>query len=183
MHHSLKIYSRFRDHFLRTYIFLAKWTKLPIIGGFIRKVGNMFGGNIQGAYLLKVDEAYQIIDRAHSIALGPCTCRSVFKNCDAPMYAEIMLSIDKTVFAFNPKKSDNYRMIDKTEAKDVVKRCHDMGLIHTMIKCKGDYYALCNCCTCCCVPFRLLKNYGIGSAMVRQKDIVDRFVTKNPASA
>ncbi|MCK5430642.1 MAG: hypothetical protein KAI94_14280 [Anaerolineales bacterium] len=182
MHHSLKIYSRYRDTFLRTYIFLAKWTRIPVIGGLVRRVANLFGGNIQGANLLTLSEAYEIIDSAGSIALGPCACRSVFKNCDALLNAEIMLSINKTVFAFNPKKRDAYRTIDKREAKDIMKQCHDKGLLHTIIKCRGDYYALCNCCTCCCVPYRLLKDYGIGHALTRRKDIVDRFKKLQPHS-
>jgi hypothetical protein len=175
MHHSLRVYSRYRDSFLRTYIFLAKWTKLPIIGRLVRKLANLFGGNIQGANTLTLSEANEIIDNAASIALGPCTCRSVFKNCDALMNAEIMLSVKKTAFAFNPKKLDAYRTIDKQEAKAIMKQCHDKKLFHTIIKCRGDYYALCNCCTCCCVPYRLLKDYGIGHALTRQKDIIDRF--------
>ena len=182
MHHTLKIYSRYRDTFLRIYIFLARWTSIPVIGGLVRIVANLFGGNSHGANMLTLNEAYEIIDSAGSIALGPCTCRSVFKNCDALLNAEIMLSINKTVFAFNEKKPDAYRMIDKQEAKDIMKRCHDKKLLHTIIKCRGDYYALCNCCTCCCVPYRLLKDYGIGNALTRHKDIVNRFKKSQPHS-
>ena len=180
MHHSLKIYGRIREPLLKVYIFLAKWTKIPLIGGLVRKVANLFGGNTHGANLLTLGEAYRIIDMAYALALGPCTCRTVFRNCDNPMQAEIMLSIDKTVFAFNDRKRENYRMIDKAEAKAIVKSCHEKGLIHTIIKCRGDYYAVCNCCTCCCVPYRLLKNYGIGKALTRRKDIVDHFESLQP---
>ena len=182
MHHSLKIYSRYREKALSIYIFLAKWTKIPIIGGIVRKVANLFGSNSHGANILTLGEAYEIIDSAGSIALGPCTCRSVFKNCNSLLNAEIMLSINKTVFAFNEKKPDAYRMIDKQEAKDIMKQCHDKKLLHTIIKCRGDYYAICNCCTCCCVPYRLLKDYGIGNALTRRKDIVEHFKKLQPHS-
>ena len=180
MHHTLKIYSRYRSRLLKVYMFLAKWTKIPLIGSFVRKVANLFGSNTHGANLITLNEAYQIIDSAQAIALGPCSCRAVFNNCDAPMSAEIMLSVDEDVFAFNPKKLDAYRMMDRQEAKDIMKSCHDKGLIHTILKCAGGYYALCNCCTCCCVPYRLLKNYGIGNALTRRKDIVDRFKNVQP---
>ncbi len=33
MHHSLKLYSRYLELFLRYYIFQAKWTMIPLIGG------------------------------------------------------------------------------------------------------------------------------------------------------
>jgi len=180
MHHTLKIYSRFRSRLLRIYISLSSWTKIPLIGRLVRKVANLFGSNTHGANLITLNEAYEIIDSAQAIALGPCSCRSVFKNCDAPMYAEIMLSVDKNVFAFNPKKLDAYRMIDRQEAKDIMKSCHSKGLIHTILQCAGGYYAVCNCCACCCVPYRLLKKYGIGNALIRRKDIVNRFKKRQP---
>jgi len=40
------------------------------------------------------------------------------------------------------------------------------------------FYAICNCCSCCCVPLRLKKEYGIGNALVRSDDIVREFKTR-----
>jgi len=170
MHHTLKFYSRYRGKALRLYIFLAQWTKIPVIGHLVRKIANLFGSNSHGANILTLNEAYEIIDNAGSIALGPCTCRSVFKNCNSLLNAEIMLSI----------KGTSFLKLSRQEAKDIMKRCHDEKLLHTLIKCRGNYYALCNCCTFCCVPYRLLKDYGIGSALTRKKDIVDRFKKQQP---
>ncbi|MFC1998259.1 ferredoxin-like protein [Chloroflexota bacterium] len=180
MHHTLKFYSRYRGKALRLYIFLAKWTKIPVIGHLVRKIANLFGSNSHGANMLTLNEAYEIIDNAGSIALGPCTCRSVFKNCNALLNAEIMLSIKGTVFLFDERKAKNYRKLSRQEAKDIMKRCHSEKLFHTIIKCSGNYYALCNCCSCCCVPYRLLKDYGIGNALTRKKDIVDSFKKQQP---
>jgi hypothetical protein len=65
--------------------------------------------------------------------------------------------------------------ITKEEAKEVLKDCHQKGLIHTIIKCRDGFYAICNCCSCCCVPLTLSKQYGIGNALNRHKNIVKEF--------
>ena len=145
MHHSLRIYSRYRELFLRYYICQAKWTRFPLIGRLVRKVANLYGKKASGAYLLTLQEANEIVDSSDGLALGPCTCRTVFRNCRNPTNAEIMLSVGRNI----------------------------NGLIHTIIKCRQDFYAICNCCSCCCVPLRLNKQYGIGNALVRKSNVVE----------
>lgn len=173
MHHSLRIYSRYRELFLRYYIFQAKWTKIPLIGKIVKKVANSYGKGMSAAYLLNIDEANEIVDSAYKVALGPCTCRAVFRNCDNPINTEIMLGFSQNIFM--EERPHDYREISKDEAKDILKQCHQRGLIHTIIKCRQDFYALCNCCSCCCVPLRLNKRYGIGNALVRKNNIVEEF--------
>jgi hypothetical protein len=173
MHHSLKIYSRYREWFLRYYIFQSRWTKLPLIGGLVRRVANFYGNRASSAYILSPDEAAEIIDLAEGVALGPCTCREVFHNCDGPINAEIMLGLSRNVFV--EARPKDYREISKEAAKEILKTCHRRGLVHTIIRCRDDFYAICNCCACCCVPIRLAKNYGITSALKRNPDIVRQF--------
>src|SRR4030042_599322 len=98
MHHSLRTYSRYRELFLRYYIFQAKWTKIPVIGSLVRKVANLYGGKASAAYLLTLQEAQEIVDNSDRLALGPCTCRAVFKNCDNPLDTEIMVGLGENVF-------------------------------------------------------------------------------------
>lgn len=171
MHHTLKLYSRYRELALRYYIFQAKWTKIPLIGRLVRMVANAYGKNVSAAYLLNLQEANEIVDSASGLALGPCTCRDVFKNCDNPINAEIIVGMSRKVFMEG--RPHEYREITKDEAKDILKQCHQRGLIHTIVKWQGDFYAICNCCSCCCVPLRLLKKYGIGNALVRVDNIVE----------
>ena len=170
MHHSLKLYSRYRELFLRYYIFQAKWTKIPLIGRLVRKVANSYGKRVSAAYLLTLHEAKRIVDSSDGLALGPCTCRAVFKNCDNPINTEIMVGLNRNIFM--EERPHDYREITKQEAKDILEQCHQSGLVHTIVRCKRDFYAICNCCSCCCVPLRLNKKYGIGNALVRSENIV-----------
>jgi len=173
MHHTLKLYSRHRESVLRFYMFWARWTRLPLIGPIIRSIANAWGRNLEGAYLLTPGEAEEVVDLSEGLAVGPCTCREVFGNCDRMRDAEIMLGLDRNFFV--AERPDDYREIDPEEAKDILRQCREQGLIHTIIKCREGFYAICNCCACCCVPLRLRNQYGIGAALVRHPDIVGAF--------
>ena len=173
MHHSLRFYSRHRELFLRYYIFQAKWTAIPLVGGLVRCVANLYGNRLHRAYVLTTAKAEQIVDSAAGLALGPCDCRRVFRNCDGPIEAEIMLGLSRN--AFVQEHPNDYREITRDEAREILRRCHEKGLIHTIVKCREDFYAICNCCPCCCVPLRLSKRYGIGNALARSDNIVQLF--------
>jgi hypothetical protein len=173
MHHSLKFYGGHRIGILRFYMFGAKCTRIPLLGWLARWIANTYGENRQAAYLLTPAEAEEIVDIAEGVALGPCDCRKVFGNCDNPVGAEILIGPTRHVF-LETMPHDSHE-ITKEEAKDILRDCHRRGLIHTTIKYRGNFYAICNCCSCCCVPLRLSKQYGIGKALVRHEDIVQEF--------
>jgi len=87
----MKLYSRYRGLALKYYIFQAKWTRIPLIGNLVRAVANAYGKNVSGAFLLSFEEANEIIDDSDGLALGPCDCRTTFKNCDNPINTEIIV--------------------------------------------------------------------------------------------
>jgi len=84
-----------------------------------------------------------------------------------------MLGLSGNVFI--EERPQDYQEISKEKAREILRQCHERGLIHTIIKCREDYYAICNCCSCCCVPLRLSRQYGIGNALTRSDDIVGKF--------
>jgi hypothetical protein len=169
----MRLYSRYRESVLKFYIFMSRWTKTPVIGKLVRGVANLYGNNGSTAYLLTLDEAEEIVDISEGLALGPCDCRSVFMNCDNPINTEIMVRLSRNVFI--EERPHNCREITRQEAKDVLRQCHQMGLIPTIVKCRQDFYAIGSCCLCCCVPLRLSKQYGIGNTLVRSNNIVREF--------
>ncbi len=173
MHHSLRLYSRHRDGILKFYMFGARLTRIPFMGRLVRWVANTYGRNMEGGYLLTLAEAEEIVDSAEGVGVGPCTCRTVFKNCDNPVNVEIMLGPSRHIFA--EAMPQDFREVTREEAKEVLRDCHQRGLIHSIIKCKDNFYAICNCCACCCVPLRMNKQYGIGDALRRNGNIMREF--------
>ncbi|MDY6844417.1 MAG: ferredoxin-like protein [Thermodesulfobacteriota bacterium] len=151
-------------------MFFATLTNVPIIGKLVRAIANVYGKKMHGGYILTLEEVNKLIDKAQNIALGPCRCRQVFKNCSNPVNTEILIGQNIEVFsAFSPS---NPRKITHEEAKRIILDCHEKHLLHTLIRCKENYYALCNCCSCCCVPLRLMNDYGIMHSLIRKKDIL-----------
>jgi hypothetical protein len=173
MHHTLKFYGKNRQLTLHLYMFFAGWTRIPLLGRLVRYVIDAYADNMHRAFLLSPQEARELVAIAGSVAAGPCDCRSVFKNCDNPTDNEILLGPTRHILMeAMPEKS---REITVAEAEKTLEDSHKRGLIHTIIKCRGDFYAICNCCSCCCVPLRLSKQYGIGKVLVRHKDIIGEY--------
>ena len=173
MHHTLKLYSGNRRIVLRFYMLFAGLTRLPLLGRLARRAANAYGRNMHRAYLLTPEEALELVNVANGVALAPCDCRRVFKNCELPIKTEILLGPTRhLILEAVPKDTHE---ISREEAGDILRGNQRRGLVFTIIKCRGDFYAICSCCSCSCVPLRLSKQYGIGEALVRHKDIVNEY--------
>jgi ferredoxin len=87
----------------------------------------------------------------HIVALE-CPCRTARKNPCLPM--DVCLIIGEPFAGFviehHPGRS---RRIDRAEAEQILKSEHERGHVHhaffkdVML---GRFYAICNCCACCC---------------------------------
>jgi hypothetical protein len=172
MHHTLLFYDQHRPNFLRLYMLMARLTRVPVVGRMVRFAANSYGRHGHGGYMLTLAEAEQIVDAATVVALGLCSCRQVFRNCDNPVLSEIIVG---NGLESHIHPDSQYKSISREEAKKVLRDSHANRLTHGIMRCSGHYYAICNCCTCCCVPTRLRVNYGIGQALVRNKNIVRDF--------
>jgi Pyruvate/2-oxoacid:ferredoxin oxidoreductase delta subunit len=106
--------------------------------------------------ILLLREAEQLVDSAPVIRVVPCNCKMLADHCDHSR--EICLALD-------PEQIDERtggRELAKDEAKQLLRQLDREGLIHTAPyhwQETGRGY-LCNCCTCCCYPFRAAKQLG-----------------------
>ena len=172
MHHTLKFYSRNRRNVLRFYVFFARWTRIPLAGRLVRHIGNRWSG-LHQAYLLTLEEAKELVKASEGVVRTECSCRVAFKHCDNPRNNEILLGPTRHIF--EEAMPEDSQEIDKQQAVSILEDSRRRGLVLTVIRCTGAYYAICSCCSCCCVPLRLSRKYGIGNALVRHKDIVQEF--------
>jgi hypothetical protein len=173
MHHTLKFYNANRPNILRFYMFFAAWTRVPLLGRLVRKVANVYGRSQHRAHLLTLAEAEELVAVAGGIAAAPCTCRNLYRKCNHPRDNEILLAPSHHVL--EEAMPHDAQEITREKAVEILKDSQRRGLILTVLKCRGDFYAICSCCSCCCVPLRLSKQYGIGEVLVRHKDIVNEF--------
>ena len=173
MHHTLRLYAGNRKLVLWGYMFFGSWTKVPLLGRLVRWLANTYGRVAHQAYLLTPSEAEELIEVSEGVAAGVCDCRNLAHNCDNPRDNELLLGPTRHVLL--ETMPSHAREIDKEQARAILADSHKRGLVFTVIRCREDYYAICSCCNCCCVPLRLKKRYGIGEVLVRPPAIVDEF--------
>jgi hypothetical protein len=173
MHHTLGLYGKHQHGTIHLYMSLIKITRIPLIGHVARWVANAYGKFGHSGYSLTLDEAERIVDISKTVAVGPCSCRQEFHNFSHPIMSEIVLGNGTSeVYA---DREDEFRSISKEEAKDILRQARKKNLVQSIMRCGDNYYAICNCCTCCCVPMRLRSQYGVGLALVRNPQVVEAF--------
>ena len=173
MHHTLPFYGRYQSRFLKGYMILAQLIRLPLLGRLVRAAANKYARRQHGGFALAALEAEQIVDASAWVAGGEGAWRKTFHNCDAPIEGEIVVGFGKEVYSDAEHK---FREVPKEEARALLRRYREAGLMSIMMQCRGHYYAICNCCRCCCVPYRLKRNYGVDYAIIRDANIVGNFV-------
>lgn len=97
------------------------------------------------------------------IAVGPCRCRVGHKACDHLMESDIVIKTGTRVWmeAF----PEEYRLISKREAVDIIEQCSRQGMfhmvfLHCMLGGMVNEYVICNCCTDGCVPYIANRTFG-----------------------
>lgn len=107
-------------------------------------------------WVLLVHEVEEMIDAAASVRVLPCNCKMLADNCD--FSREICLQLEQ-----KPGGRTEGRELTKEEAKRLVRKLDREGLMHTggppNWKEAGPGY-VCNCCACCCYPFRAARRLG-----------------------
>ena len=121
--------------------------------------------------VLVQEDAAELVRNARNLAVTTCVCRKSMKRCDAPL--EVCLQLNKG--ADYTIKRGTGRKIDIDEALKILRISEEAGLVHTTDNRAGNVNVICNCCTCCCVPLRLSKQYGIGDALTRHPNILQEF--------
>lgn len=154
-------------------MFFAACIRVPLFGQLISKIANTYGRSQHHAYLLTPAEAKELVALAGGLAAAPCTCRNLYKKCGHPRDNEILLAPSRHVL--EETMPHDAQEITPEKAAEILQDSQRRGLVLTILKCREDFYAICSCCSCCCVPLRLSKQYGIGEALMRHKDIVREF--------
>lgn len=99
----------------------------------------------------------QVIDKARTIAVAHCPCRLrgelEGKGCDHLL--EACLKFDELAEDIIAKGLA--REITKVEAKEIIKKTEEQGLVHFVDNALGDVKHNCNCCGCHCWALNPIK--------------------------
>jgi len=108
-------------------------------------------------WVLLEDEVEEMIDAATAIRLLPCDCKMLADNCTYSR--EICLILDRKLISDRTGGRD----LDRQEAKLLVRDLEKEGLMHTGGPPnwrEAGPSVICNCCGCCCYPFRASRLLG-----------------------
>ncbi len=119
--------------------------------------------------ILLLHEVEEMIDSATDIIVQPCDCRRLGQNCSRPV--ETCVWLDEGARAALDRGFG--RRLTKEEAKALVRRADQKGLMHTADsewRTRG-LHAICNCCADDCYPFRAALELGSKGVWPRSRYI------------
>lgn len=107
-------------------------------------------------WILPTAQAIEILRNSRVFLLIDCDCRTLFKRCDNPV--NVCFVVNNAADRYIEKGEGRQISID--EAKVVLEKANEYGLVHLTIYNPEQYiYALCSCCVCCCHELQILKKY------------------------
>ena len=119
-------------------------------------------------WIMPLEQVLMHLRNSRSFALTDCRCRSLAKKCDHPVDVCFLIN-DAADMAVKGGKA---RYISLEEAEATLQRAEESGLVHmTLFNPEQHFFALCNCCECCCHDLTFLKKYG-RSDLVARSDYV-----------
>jgi ferredoxin len=103
--------------------------------------------------VLAYEDAARIVEKASVLAVTNCPCRTIMRKCDKPL--DVCLQINRG--ADYAIKRGTGRKIDSEEAKAILRRAEEAGLVHLTENKASMGTVICNCCNCCCIGLPYAK--------------------------
>jgi NAD-dependent dihydropyrimidine dehydrogenase PreA subunit len=112
--------------------------------------------------VLVYEDAARIVEAATVLAVTNCPCRMIMHKCDKPV--EVCLQLNKG--AEYAIKRGTGRQLDAEEAKAILRKSEEAGLVHLTENKAGVGNVICNCCGCCCIGLPYARNPETRSMLV-----------------
>ena len=170
---ALKVYARFEVQLLAIFYWILhrpfmanRWIRKALYYGLAKFFAEM--AIVSKVMTLQETERFILeeLPEDSQIAVGPCRCRLATHACDHPLETDIVILTGTPLWLdLFPK---DYRVISKEEALSKVRECNEVGLVqmldrHMYYRDSTNYFVICNCCACACLPiigYKLFKGDG-----------------------
>lgn len=158
----MQAYGKWIQDTLGFYLFLGRLGRLPVLGPVVRFCAGLYGRYLHGGRVITTKECLETIKHARQIAVVDCACREKYNRCGSPRKTCLVINTGAEIFT----GLKDGEFIPPGKAAEIIDDCNRHGLIHSITHCMApNVYAICNCCTCCCVPYTLRTVYGIKHAL------------------
>jgi len=115
---------------------------------------------------LLYDRVSSLIEESQSVMVFDCICKKeqglLDNRCDKPI--EVCMAFAPIPGVFDD--SSTGRAITKEEAKEVLKKAEEAGLVHMTNNFQNGRFFICNCCGCCCGVLQGINKLGIPASTV-----------------
>jgi ferredoxin len=102
-----------------------------------------------------------VMKNPQNIAVLDCACRLLQKNPCKPI--DVCMAVGDPFASFVVDHNIlNARKISSDEAVKILTEVHERGHVHSayfMDLCDDRFYAICNCCSCCCVAMQVWNKF------------------------
>lgn len=109
------------------------------------------------------ESVLEMIDKEESFAAARCCCRHAADHrgdpCRVTGVPEYSCLSFGRVADYSVERNFAKR-ITKEECKEIVKTCAEKGLVHNCNNFVEGMQFICNCCPCCCMFLRVIKDIG-----------------------
>jgi electron transport complex protein RnfB len=111
------------------------------------------------------EKVSEILESSHRFAVADCICRKEAKmmghGCDKLMEACMTFDLAAEYYIENGLG----REISKEEARDILLKAEESGLVHHSSNHKDRKIFICNCCGCCCKALAHINKYDNPAAI------------------
>jgi ferredoxin len=165
----LKLYGRFEVRLLRVLYHILKspavrnkWIRKALYFGVIKFLAE----HALACKVMTLEEIKRFITEElpedSRIAVGPCRCRLATHACDHPLETDIIILTGTNIWL--ELFPEDYREIGKEEMLQIVRDSYDLGFVpmldrHMYWKGSANYFVVCNCCRCSCLPIMVMKTF------------------------
>lgn len=120
------------------------------------------GRTVEGKQeILPYEQAEKVLEDASAIAVTNCYCRQEAEirgeGCSAPKEVCLMFG----PFARFVSEKGLARLVDLEEAKKILEKAEDAGLVHVTDNVAQGANFMCNCCGCCCMFLRSITKLNL----------------------
>ncbi len=185
----LKCYARIEVRFLALLFWILN---LPSTFPFLNKLwakklsyyaaGKFVGERMVACQVMTLGEMEEFIHGLpddSEIAVGPCRCRLATHACDHPLETDIYVLTGAPIWL--DVFPEDYRPITKEETIKIVGESYEQALVpmldrHMYYRGSTNYFVICNCCGCSCIPihgYRYYKEAGFHFIPSVCRSIVD----------
>ena len=102
-----------------------------------------------------------LLSREPKVTVMECPCRHSRPNPCQPTAVCMLVGGGDFVLEHQPHRS---KRVTQQEALDLLEAEHERGHVHTAYfkdACDNRFYAICNCCKCCCGGLEAMNKYGV----------------------